>query len=115
MANATKNTPEEQSIEKAVWGYVGTGVLWISLLLTGIAFERLGLSANILTGVLPGETGTLRAQVAELTRDLGAVKNERDANKLTENALRVEIDKLKRQVAAATAQPTTAPTPTSTP
>jgi hypothetical protein len=108
MANTVTNAPEEQSLEKAVWGYVGTGVLWISLVLSGIALERLGLSSGIFSGVLPGETGALRAQVAELTRDLGTVKNDRDTNKLTENALRVEIDKLKKQLAAAPAGPGTA-------
>lgn len=103
MANTVNNAPEEQSMEKAVWGYVGAGVLWISLLLSGIALERLGLSSKILSGILPGEVGTLRMQVTECTRDLGAVKNERDNNKLTENALRVEVDKLKKQVASAPA------------
>ena len=90
-----------------MWGYVGTGVLWISLVLTGIAFDRLGLTSNMLTGILPGEVGSLRAQVTECTRDLGTVKNERDTNKLTENALRVEIDKLRKQVTSPPTQPAT--------
>jgi len=107
MANTVNNAPEEQSIEKAVWGYVGTGVLWISLVLSGMAFDRLGLTSNMLTSILPGEVGSLRTQVTECTRELGTVKNERDSNKLTENALRVEIDKLKKQVASAPTQPTT--------
>ncbi len=107
MANTVNNAPEEQSLEKAVWGYVGTGVLWISLVLTGIAFDRLGLTSTMLTGILPGEVGSLRAQVTECTRDLGTVKNERDTNKLTENSLRVEIDKLRKQVASAPTQPAT--------
>jgi hypothetical protein len=106
MANTV--APEEQSIEKAVWGYVGTGVLWIFLVLSGMALDRLGLTSNFLTSILPGEVGSLRTQVAECTRDLGTVKNERDSNKLTENALRVEIDKLKKQLASAPAQPATA-------
>jgi hypothetical protein len=111
MANAVHHaSSEEQPLEKVVWGYVGTGVLWISLLLSGIALERLGLTSNILTGVLPGETGTLRAQVTELRRDLGAMKNERDTNKLTEGALRAEVEKLRKQLAAAPA-----PSPTTTP
>jgi hypothetical protein len=110
MADAKNNAPEEQSLEKVVWGYVGTGVLWISLVLTGLAFERLGISSNILAGILPGESGALREQVTTCTRDLGAIKNERDSNKLTEGALRVEVDKLKKQLASAPVQPTT-PTP----
>lgn len=119
MANTVNNTPEEQPLEKVIWGYVGTAVLWISLLLTGLALERLGLTANMLSGILPGEVGTLREQVTTCTRDLGVVKNERDTNKLTEGALRNEIDKLKKQVAAA-ARPVTPPaappvTPPATP
>jgi hypothetical protein len=107
MANSTSTAPEEQPLEKVIWGYVGTGVLWISLLLTGLAVERLGLSSNILSGILPGESGALRAQLTECTRDLGIVKNERDSNKLTESALRVEVDKLKKQLSSAPTQPTT--------
>ena len=30
MANAAHHTPEEQPLEKVVWGYVGTAVLWIT-------------------------------------------------------------------------------------
>lgn len=113
MANTVNNAPEEQPLEKVIWGYVGTGVLWISLLLTGLAVERLGLTSSILTGVLPGEVGTLRQQVATCTRDLGVTKNERDSNKLTESALRVEVEKLKKQVASASAPaPAQPPTPT---
>jgi len=105
MANATHHASEEQPLEKVVWGYVGTGVLWISLVLAGLALERLGLSSNILSGTLPGESGALRAQVTELTRDLGAMKNDRDTGKLTESALRVEVEKLRKQIASAPAQP----------
>jgi hypothetical protein len=110
MANTVNNAPEEQSLEKVVWGYVGTGVLWISLVLTGLAFERLGLSSNIFSGILPGEVGALRGQMTECTRDLGVVKNDRDTNKLTEGALRVEIEKLKKQLTAAPAPTDPAPT-----
>lgn len=115
MANTVHNTPEEQPLEKVVWGYVGAGVLWISLILTGLAVERLGLTSNMLSGVLPGEVGTLRTQVTTCTRDLGIVRNERDTNKITEGALRVEIEKLKKQVASASAQPATPPTPPTPP
>lgn len=111
MANTVSTAPEDNSVEKAVWGYVGTGVLWLALLLSGIAFERLGLTSNILTGILPGEIGTLRAQVEEMSRDLGKVKLERDNLKQTEGALRNEISKLQRQISAA---PAPAPTPAPT-
>jgi hypothetical protein len=116
MADVTNNAPEEQPLEKVIWGYVGTGVLWLSLLLTGLAVERLGLSSNILSGILPGESGALRTQVTTCTRDLGIVKNERDTNKITEGALRVEIEKLKKQAASAPAPaPASAPTTPTTP
>jgi hypothetical protein len=106
MAN-TVNKPEEQSLEKAVWKYVGKGVLWLALLLSGLAVERLGISTNLLAGVLPGEVSTLRTQISECSRDLGAVKLERDNLRQTEGALRTEIDKLRKQVAAATPAPGT--------
>ena len=109
MADTIHNTVEDNSVEKAVWGYVGTTVLWIGLLLTGIAVERLGLTSHILSGVLPGEIGTLRTQVTEMSRDLGVVKLERDNLKQTEGALRTEISKLQKQLPAAS----TAPAPTS--
>src|SRR4249920_62482 len=96
MAN-TVNNPAEESMEKAIWGYVGTTVLWLSLLLSGIALERLGLTSRILSGILPGEVGTLRNQVTEQSRDLGTVKLERDNLNQTVGALRTEIDKLRRQ------------------
>ena len=110
MANTVNNAPEDNSVEKAVWGYVGTGVLWISLLFTGIAFERLGISSNVLSGIFPGEVATLRSQTVDLSRDLGVVKLDRDNLKQTEGALRTEISKLQKQVSAASV----APAPTST-
>lgn len=109
MANAVNHVPEEVPMEKVVWGYVGAAVLWIALLLTGIALERLGLTSGILSGVLPGEVGTLRSQVTDVSRDLGAVKLERDNLKQTEGALRAEISKLRGQLSAAPS----APAPTS--
>ena len=107
MADTIHNAVEDNSVEKAVWGWVGTAVLWIGLLLAGIAVERLGLTSQILSGVLPGEIGTLRNQVTEMSRDLGAVKLERDNLKQTEGALRAEISKLQRKASE------TAPAPTS--
>jgi hypothetical protein len=108
MANTVNNAPEE-SMEKAVWGYVGTTVMWLSLLLTGIAVERLGLTSRILSGVLPGEVGTLRTQADECSKNFGTVKLDRDNLNQTVGALRVEIDKLKKQVAAAATSATTTP------
>lgn len=67
---------EGEEISKAVWGHVGAGVLWISLVLTGLALERLGLTSDYLTGVLPGEVSTLRAKNEELDSQLRAVRDE---------------------------------------
>jgi len=107
MANTVNNAPEE-SMEKVVWGYVGTTVMWLSLLLTGIAVERLGLTSRILSGILPGEVGTLRTQAEECNKNFGTVKLDRDNLNQTIGALRVEIDKLKKQVStASTSAPTT--------
>ena len=67
---------EDEEISKVVWGYVGIGVLWISLVLTGLAIERLGLTSDYLTSILPGEVNTLRAKNKELDTQLRAVRDE---------------------------------------
>jgi hypothetical protein len=108
MANTVHNAPEE-SMEKAVWGYVGTTVMWLSLLLTGIAVERLGLTSRILSGVLPGEVGALRTQADECNKNFGTVKLDRDNLRQTEGALRAEISKLQKQISAAPTSATTTP------
>jgi hypothetical protein len=111
MASTVTQSSDDKTVEKAVWHYVGVGVLWASLFLTGMAFERLGLTSWILSGVLPGEVGSLRVQTTECTRNLGAVKLERDISKRQEDTLRVEIKKLQDKVAAAIAANPTAATP----
>ncbi|MBI3245907.1 MAG: hypothetical protein HYZ50_05315 [Deltaproteobacteria bacterium] len=92
---------EEQSMEKAIWGLVGTAVLWISLLFSGIALERLGLTSRILSGVLPGETGMLRTQAADLKDKLTTTERSYDEMMRTKQALEVEVSRLKKTVAAA--------------
>ena len=92
---------EEQSMEKAVWGFVGTAVLWLALLFSGIALERLGLTSGILSGVLPGETGSLRNQVAECQSALQTANQSKDEMMRTKQALEVEISRLKRAAAPA--------------
>lgn len=67
---------EGEELSKAVWKYVGIGVLWIALILTGLAIERLGLTSDYLTGILPGEVNTLREKNEELDKQLRAVKDE---------------------------------------
>ena len=69
---------EEQSLSKLAWGYVGVGVLWFALLISGVALERLGLTSGILTSVLPGEVGELRQQNAEYEANLKEVTQDRD-------------------------------------
>src|SRR5262245_31645205 len=78
MATEAMHESEEQTIEKAVWHYVGVAVLWLSLLATGIAVERLGLTTRILSGIVPGEVGSLRNEVTECKRNLGTVDSQRD-------------------------------------
>lgn len=118
---------EEQSLSKLAWGYVGVGVLWFALLVAGIALERLGLTSNILTSVLPGEVGELREQNAEYETNLKEVTQDRDVlsrradtfqrqleqekNKVTD--LQAELDQLK--AATAPAQEAPAETPTEAP
>ncbi|MEW6298257.1 MAG: hypothetical protein AB1671_11010 [Thermodesulfobacteriota bacterium] len=98
MADTAKQ-PDDKALEKAVWHYVGVGVLWIALVLSGIALERLGLTSGLLAGVLPGEVGGLRAQVAECENNLRSVNQERDLIMRSKQALEVEVGKLKRAAA----------------
>lgn len=104
MAQDTKQAPEDQTIEKAVWHYVGVGVLWIALFLTGMAFERLGLTSFLLSNTFPGEVGSLRQQVADCNKNLGSVKFDRDNLRQQDASLQVKVKKLQDQLAAATAQ-----------
>ena len=100
MAGDVTQASEDKSIEKAVWHYVGVTVLWTSLFLTGMAFERLGLTSSLFSGIFPGEVGSLRKQAAECDKNLGTVKLERDNIKHEEAGLRVETKKLQDQLAA---------------
>lgn len=89
---------DDQTIEKAVWHYVGIGVLWLSLFLTGMAFERLGLTSSIFAGVFPGETGTLRTQIEEYKGKLQTSERSYDEMMRTKQALEVEVGKLRKAV-----------------
>jgi hypothetical protein len=93
---ASQNGQEDKTLEKAIWGTIGTGVLWVSLLLSGLAFERLGLTSFILPGVLPGEVGSLRAELEDCKTNLGQISLERDVLKRTEDTLRTRIKELQR-------------------
>lgn len=71
-----KKAPEGEELSKAVWHYVGVGVLWLSLIFTGLAIERLGLTSGYLTGVIPGEVHMLKNQVAEFEANQRKVMDE---------------------------------------
>ena len=75
---AEEQMSAEEALKKATWGYVGVGVLWLSLILSGIALERLGLSDGFLTGLLPGEVHALRADNTALDKQVRELK---DANR----------------------------------
>jgi len=71
-----KKVAEGEEISKAVWHYVGVGVLWFSLIFTGLALERLGLTSGYLTSVIPGEVNTLKKQVTDFETNQRKVMDE---------------------------------------
>jgi hypothetical protein len=71
-----KQVTEGEELSKAVWHYVGVTVLWLSLIFTGLALERLGLTSDYLTSVIPGEVSSLRAKNAEFETNNRALKDE---------------------------------------
>jgi len=73
-----KQVTEGEELSKAVWHYVGAGILWLSLIFTGLALERLGLTSDYLTSVIPGEVGGLRAKNAEYETNLRTLKDENE-------------------------------------
>jgi len=76
---AAENTgSSEETVQKTIWGYAGKVTLWISLILSGLALERLGLTSALLSGVLPGEVQTLRVNIDETGNKFLAVRKERD-------------------------------------
>src|SRR5438045_9771497 len=81
MEEVKQVTTEGEELSKAVWHYVGVGVLWLSLILTGLALERLGLTSGYFTGVLPGEVGSLRAKNAEHETNLRKLMDENQRHK----------------------------------
>ena len=96
MASDTEQTGGDSNLSKAVWHYISVSVLWIGLALTGVAFERLGLTTPYLTGILPGEVNSLKTQVAELEGANKDITHARDRAAKTRNTLEVEVNKLKR-------------------
>jgi hypothetical protein len=100
MDSEARQSSDDKTLEKAVWHYVGVGILWLSLLLSGMAFERLGLTSDILAGVLPGETGSLRVQATECRRDFEKMKADRDLLKRQEDTLQAKIRTLEARAAA---------------
>ncbi len=96
MASDTEQTGGDSNLSKAVWHYISVGVLWLGLVLTGVAFERLGLTTSYLAGILPGEVNSLRTQVAELEGTNKDLTHDRDRAVKTRNTHEVEVNKLKR-------------------
>ncbi len=83
---------EDESLAKLAWGYVGVGVLWLALILSGIAFERLGLTSTLFSGILPGEVGSLRQQNAEFDQNLKSVTQERDVLSRRADTFKRQLD-----------------------
>jgi hypothetical protein len=73
---ADHKVTESEELSKAIWHYVGVGVLWLSLLFTGLALERLGLTSSYLTGIIPGEVGELKKANAEYETNQRKLKDE---------------------------------------
>lgn len=90
---------EEESLGKLAWGYVGVGVLWFSLVISGIALERLGLTSSVLTGVLPGEVSELRQQNMEFDENLKSVTQERDVLSRRADTFQRQLEQEKTKVA----------------
>jgi len=63
MTNNTLLEREER--RTTIWHYVGGVGLGLALLFAGLALERLGLTANYWTNIIPSEVGQLRAATAE--------------------------------------------------
>jgi len=72
----TQKVAASEDLSKAVWHYVGVGVLWLSLIFTGLALERLGLTSSYLTSVIPGEVNTLKSQVTDYEANQRKVMDE---------------------------------------
>ena len=90
---------EDESLAKLAWGYVGVGVLWLALVLAGIAFERLGLTSALFSGVLPGEVGSLRIQNAEYDLNLKEVTQDRDVLSRRADTFRRQVEQAENRVA----------------
>ncbi len=72
---ADEHLSAEEKLKKATWGYIGVGILWLSLIISGIALERLDLTSGFLTGLLPGTVNTLRADNAALNDQVRELKD----------------------------------------
>ncbi len=65
----------EEELKKATWSYIGVGVLWLSLIISGMALERLDLTSGFLTSILPGAVNTLRADNTALNEQVRELKD----------------------------------------
>jgi len=88
MAENNKEMTPEEVLRRATLHYIGVGALWLALIFSGIALERLGLTVGLLVGVLPGEVQALRQQFSEEQHNLSTLTSERDQ-------LKVRLDRLR--------------------
>ena len=88
MAKNEKEMTPEELIRKTTWHSLGVGILWLALILSGIALERFGLTAGVLAGVLPGEAQALHQQLDEEQKNLSILTSERDQIKVQMDHLR---------------------------
>lgn len=56
---------EGKELSRAIWHYVGGAVLWLSLLFSGLALERRGVTSDYLISIIPSAVGQLKAKNAE--------------------------------------------------
>jgi ABC-type transporter Mla subunit MlaD len=78
MAAEDTGVHPDEARQKVVWGYIAKVTLWVSLLISGLALERLGLTSSLLSGVVPGEVQTLRADIAQTSKAVSELRAERD-------------------------------------
>jgi hypothetical protein len=96
MAAEDTGVQPEEARQKVIWSYIGKVVLWVSLFLSGLALERLGLTSSVLSGVLPGEVQTLRADISETSKEVSALRQERDTIRIQIGYIAEAPDQLER-------------------
>jgi uncharacterized protein YdcH (DUF465 family) len=78
MEESDKEMTPEEVLRKQTRRYLAIGLLWLILILVGVALERSGLTSNFLAATLPGEAPALRAKLAEEESQLAALAAENE-------------------------------------